>query len=164
VKGRVLGILFLSMFVALPGWADTKKGSANPSSIQLWEVTPVGDGQLLITLSWSNTNADVAMLVVCGAEPFILPWGAALGGLNRMAALNVGVVSDVPCLVGVSALRGSSGYRLHFQHAVSEVSRPRGRERLATASTTVAAGSEDSPLAAAVEREMAKLKRLAVLR
>ena len=164
MKAKVLGILFLSMLVALPGWADTKKGSANQASIQLWEVTPVGDGQLLVTLSWSNTNADVAMLVVCGGEPFILPWGAALGGLNRMAALNVGVVSDVPCLVGVSALRGSSGYRIHFQHAMSEVSRARGREGLATALTTVTEGAENSALAAAVEREMAKLKRLAVLR
>ena len=158
---KTLGIVLFTLLFQVSGFADTRTGNANLTSVQLWKVTPVGDGQLLITLSWGNAGADLAMVVVCGAEPFILPWGSALGGLNGMAALNVGVLSDVPCLVGVSSLRRRSGYRIHFQHAVSQSSRGRGREPLQTTTTP---GVKGSVMAAALEREMQQLKRLAVLR
>ncbi len=117
-----------------PGWADTRTGSANPTTTQFWGFFNGGTGETKVTLSWTKSNAYLFMLLVCGdTEPLV--YGAAASGLNRYAEITAGVPPNSSCTVGVSSMRGRSGYRIHLNQTVSEVSRPEGRhQRLSTAS------------------------------
>ena len=79
------------------------------------------------------------------------------GGLDRMAPINAGVESDVPCEVGVTSDKGMSKYRIHFQHAISQPSDGEGRATLALSVTEEAAGSAFRD---AVSQHLGRLRQL----
>ena len=105
-----------------PGWADTKTGRANRATEQLWSFLNGGTGETKVTLSWTNGNAYLLMILVCGTDPLV--FGVAASGLNRYAEITAGVPQNTSCLVGVSTVRGASSYRIHLNQTVSEASRP----------------------------------------
>ena len=112
-----------------PGWADTKTGVANRATIQQWSFLNGGTGETKVTLSWTNGNAYLLMILTCGTDPLV--FGVAASGLNRYAEITAGVPQNTSCVVAVTTLRGASSYRIHLNQTVSEASRPAGRGRLA---------------------------------
>ena len=80
-----------------------------------------------------------------------------LDRLDRVAMINSGVESDVPCEVGVSSAKGTSKYRLHFQHAISQPSEGLGRMPLAL---SVQAAQDGTILSETVSRQLEQVRRL----
>ena len=153
---RVVIVVMLCVAFASQVRADTRTGTANLATIQNWAFTPVGAGQVTITLSWTTKKADLAMVLVCGiAEPVV--FGITGGGLDQMGVINAGVESDVPCEVGVTSNKNRSKYRIHFQHAISQPSEGSGRTPLAL---SVTAGRVGTMLAAAVASHIGQLRQL----
>ena len=70
-----------------------------------------------------------------------MTFGTASGTVNRLAVLQVGVIPDLPCILGVSSLRGNSAYRVHLMRDVSQVSQGRGRIPVALEVTEAVPGS-----------------------
>jgi len=153
---RIVALTLVCLVLAIPAAADTKNGRANRTTVERWSFTPVGPGQVQITLSWTNKRADLIMVLVCGiAESNV--FGIAAGGLDRVAMINAGVESDVPCEVGVSSDKGTSAYRIHFQHAISQPTQGLGRMPLAL---TVGEGQDGSMLQDAVTRGLEQVRQL----
>ncbi len=136
----MMGLMLVAVLVAVPVSADTKLGRANPNTAQNWAFTPIGTGQVQIVLSWTKNNARLFMALVCGtSDP--MTFGTASGTVNRLAVLQVGVIPDLPCILGVSSLRGSSAYRVHLMRDVSQASQGRGRNPVALEVTEAVPGS-----------------------
>ena len=153
---RIVALTLVAALATIPAAADTRVGNANPSTAQNWAFTPIGTGQVQVVLSWTNTGARLIMALVCGtSEP--TTFGAASGTVNRLAVLQVGVIPGMPCILGVSSLRGSSPYRVHFLRDVSQTSQGRGRIPVALEVTQAVPGSI---LAHETERVLERLRRL----
>lgn len=128
MKHYLLTLALLVVF-ASPGLADTRTGTANPTSLHSWSFVNVGPGETKITLSWTRSPAKLFMILVCGtADP--QTFGVAGAGLDRYAELVVGPTASTTCLVGVSSFSQASAYRIHFNQTTSEVSAGRGRAPL----------------------------------
>ncbi len=156
MKRRMIALTLVAVLVAVPAAADTKLGTANPNTAQNWAFTPIGTGQVQIVLSWTRNNARLFMALVCGtSDP--MTFGTASGTVNRLAVLQVGVIPDLPCILGVSSLRGGSAYRVHFLRDVSQTSQGRGRIPVALEVTEAVPGSI---LAYETERVLERIRQL----
>ncbi len=146
-----LSLLALSLLLsASVASADTRTGNANRRSVQSWSFVAGGTGQMQIIVNWTNTNARLLLLVLCGVdEPLV--YGVASGSVNRLGMVQFAAPPGVPCLAGVSAVRGSSAYRIHFLRDESATSTSQGRSPLAL---DIAEANPSSILAYWAERTM----------
>ena len=156
MRTRMLAATLVLLLGASTSWADTRIGNANMNTVQSWSFTPTGTGQVQVVLNWTNNSARLTVIVVCGtSDPLV--FGIAGGNVNRLAMLQFGAVPGVQCLAGVSSLRGSSAYRIHFLRDVNQPSQGRGRAPLALDINEAMPGSI---LAYTVERELDRLRQL----
>ena len=156
MKMRMVGLTLVALLVGVPAAADTRVGVANMATSQNWAFTPTGTGQVQILLSWTNNNARLIMALVCDqSDPMV--FGAASGTVNRMAVIQVGVIPGLPCILGVSSIRGNSAYRVHFIRDLSQASAGRGRAPISLDVTEALPGSI---LEYETERALGQLRQL----
>ena len=153
---QMVGLMLMALLVGAPAAADTRVGSANMASSQNWAFTPTVTGQVQIVLSWTNNNAQLIMALVCDeSDPMV--FGVASGRVNRLAVMQVGVIPGLPCILGVSSVRGNSAYRVHFLRDMSQISQGRGR---APVSLDITEALPGSILEYETERALGKLRQL----
>jgi hypothetical protein len=78
----------------------------------VFTFTSASTGQVTATLSWDTTNANLIMVLVCGAGD-VLTYGVGAGLLDRVARAEAGIPGGQPCAIGVTTLDESASYRLH---------------------------------------------------
>ena len=105
-----LGLLLLSSVAEAQPLVSTQNGSANRNSVQLFSLLPLLGGQVDVSISWTNRNADLFVLLVCGVDD-PLTYGIGAGLLQQNAAFTSGVPPDEDCAIGVSSVGGGSRYR-----------------------------------------------------
>ena len=130
--------LIAAVIVALllvPGVAQsqqTQTGRAEPGFLYRYACTPAAPGQLLATLSWDSSSAQLALILVCTVDGRELGFGVASGLIDRFARLEAGVLSN-PCEIGVLTATGSANFVLNLQRSGPESSS--GRPPMSLGST-----------------------------
>ena len=104
--------------LATPSFAqETHSGRIEPGFINRYTLTPAVSGQLLATLSWDSSSADLIVIMSCTIEGDELGFGAATGLLDRFARFEAGVLGGFPCEIGVMTVSSSASYLLNLQLA-----------------------------------------------
>jgi hypothetical protein len=156
---RFLCAVILSL-LGTPAFAQaTQSGLAEPGFIYSYAFTPAAPGQLLATLSWDSSSAQLVLIVVCTIEGEEVPYGVASGLLDRFARLEAGVLPNSPCEIGVMTATSSANYTLNLQRSQPESSTGNPREavpsRMAPTRTVIPGTSRG----AAIERIAFRLQR-----
>ena len=91
-----------------------------PNGEKSWGFIPFGDGQTLISLSWTKRSADMFVVLSCfiDGEEIIFGTGAAIQ--DRIQRIEAGAFGDA-CFIGVSSFSGSSAFRLSVESGVGDV-------------------------------------------
>ena len=160
MKHTAIALLITLLLATASSAATTVKSKVGPNGEKSWGFIPFGDGQTLITLSWSKRSADMFVVLSCviDGEEIIFGTGAALQ--DRIQRIEAGAFGDV-CFIGVSTFSGSSPFRLSVESAIGDT--------LTSASTTQPLGnslalsgrpvSVDPGLAPELTRTMELLRR-----
>jgi hypothetical protein len=89
----VLAVLMVVIGVSRAS-AQTQIGSVSDGVNKYYAFTPSLSTQFTATLSWDNESATLFLVLVCGTNPLI--FGAAVGGLDRTARLESGIIGLNP--------------------------------------------------------------------
>lgn len=119
--GRFL-VAAVILVLALPqtSLAGTVTGRAKPSATKVYTFVSDDDGQVLMTLTWPKSGADLFMLVVDGSDdPFT--WCIGASGQNRTQRCEFGAFGSTVYAIGVSSFRGASKFQLNVQSSGSEL-------------------------------------------
>ncbi len=160
----VLGVVVLTLLLAAPGSAqilpqETHTGRVEPGSIQIYAFTPLQSGQLIATLSWDSSLAQLVLILVCTVEGEEIPYGVASGLLDRFARLEAGILATYPCEIGVSTATSSADYRLNLQRSTAEPSTEQVPETIPTTRALVTTAIPGTRRGAAIEAIASRLQR-----
>ena len=115
MKQFVVLLIVGLVVVAAPLSADTRSGKVNPSKDFFYEVFSFFGGQMNATLTWQKKGASLFMVMVCGDGVTTLEWGVAAADQDRTQRLDVGVLTGLSCVIGVSSFSGASKFYLNVQ-------------------------------------------------
>ena len=137
-----------------PQAANTQRDRVGGDEVDLYSFLSSG-GQAIFTLMWLNAAADLVMALVCSdgiEDP--LAFGAAAGGLEKFARMDVGIPAGLVCVLAISAALAGSQYFLSFLAEAEGVAAGFGRVNALPQRV-----SDDHM--AVLEKQIEQLKRLA---
>jgi len=116
----VLAIACVALFaVPQSSFAGTVTGKANGSSPKIYVFTADDSGQVLLTLTWQKSSADLFMLVLdTDADPLVWCIGAALQ--SRTQRCDFGALGGLQYVIGVQSFNSSTKFQLNVQSSGSE--------------------------------------------
>jgi hypothetical protein len=156
----VLTILFAALIVfADPASSQSLGGRVEPGTLQRYGFTSSGSGQLIATLTWDSSAAQLALLMVCTIEGQEIGYGVASGLLDRFARLESGVLAGVPCEIGVMSVTSSANYLLNLQRSNVESSTALPAMPLATVRSPVTTVIPGTMRGTVIEQAAFRLQR-----
>ena len=120
MRQTALALLMTILLASASSAATTVKSRVGPNGEKSWGFIPFGDGQTLISLSWTKRSADMFVVLSCfiDGEEIIFGTGAAIQ--DRIQRIEAGAFGDA-CFIGVSSFSGSSPFRLSVESGVGDV-------------------------------------------
>jgi hypothetical protein len=120
MKPTAIALLMTLLLASSISAATTVKSKVGPNGEKSWGFIPFGDGQTLISLTWSKRSADMFVVLSCliDGEEIIFGTGAAIQ--DRIQRIEAGAFGDA-CFIGVSSFSGSSPFRLSVESGIGDV-------------------------------------------
>lgn len=110
-------LLLLTVF-AVPVFADTVTAKANANSTKAWTFTPEDAVAVDLSVFWTVKTSNLFMLLICGEGENALTFGIAAGDSDRFLNIEAGLLSGLPCVVGVASFDNASKFWLNLRGAV----------------------------------------------
>ncbi len=120
MKQTVIALLMTLLLATVSTAATTVKSRVGPNGEKSWAFIPFGDGQTLITLSWSKRSADMFVVLSCVIDGDEIIFGTGAAIQDRIQRIESGAFGDT-CFVGVSSFSGSSAFRLSVESGIGDV-------------------------------------------
>jgi hypothetical protein len=113
-------VLVLTLILAVPlSAATTVKGKVGSTGERVWAFVPHGDGQTMITLTWTKKNADMFVALDCTVDGELVSFGLGAAAQERVQRIEAGTFGEA-CTIAVSSFYGSSSFELSVESETPE--------------------------------------------
>lgn len=117
---RITALLFaVALAVPQPAHASTVTGKANANGTKLYVFIADDDGQVLVTLTWTNKSTKLFLLTIDGSDD-PLTWCIGAADQSRTQRCEFGAFRGQLYAIGVSSFKGASKFQLNVQTSQSE--------------------------------------------
>lgn len=100
MKKLVLALALLVL--ASPALGQTFLQQVFPDSDRMFTFDATGDAQVALTVMWNRQAATLLAVLVCSSGGEVFDWAASAPLQDRTLRMDIGVVTDLDCVVGIS--------------------------------------------------------------
>ena len=114
MKNIIISMLITTLLSVPISAATTVKGSVGSADERVWAFVPFGEGQTMITLTWTKKNADMFVALDCTVDGELVSFGLGAALQDRIQRIEAGTFGEA-CTIAVSSFSGSSPFRLSVE-------------------------------------------------